>query len=489
MYFKDMRAFLKKLEQEGELKRIKNQVDGGDEIAALVWESYERKGMATPGLLFDNIKGYKIPLGVNIFGDYRRWALALGIRNWREITFKQIREFFTHYMEKQAGWKKPVTVSAKNAPCKEVVLKGEEANFSKFPIFRMHPDDGGPFITLPGVVMKDPKLGLNFGTYRMMLHDQRTTGLLCNILQDSGIYLARARKRGEKEMDVSVAIGYPPALYFASCMKMPSAAHSEYEFVGGFTGKPVELVKCETNDLLVPARAEIILEGKVSTEENRLEGPFGEWMGVTEEVMYVPVFRLNCITHRKNPLYTCATSGHMYSECQILYSVPWMNWYNEMKRSIVGFRDLAVPLEGRGYIAIIQITKRYPGWAKQALLTALGSGFGMATLNIAIVVDEDIDIYDWTQVLFALSTRVEPEQDVLLLPPVGVNALNPSARNRIQRDPSTGFTEFSICSKMGIDATKKFATEPGKTRSSFPLSRPKEEALKKVRDNWGKYGL
>src|SRR3990172_4377589 len=245
MYFNDMRDFLERLEEEGEMVRIKEEVEGGEEIAAVVWQAYQKKKMGAPCLFFEAVKGYDIPVVVNAFGDYRRWALALGLSNWRHVSFKEIKEFFARFMEERAAWKETVAVPAKQAPCKEVMLFGEEANLGRFPIFRWHPGDGGPYITLPGVVMKDPKLGYNFGTYRMMVHDPRTTGLMCNVLQDSGIYLARARKRGEKYMDVAVALGFPPALYFASCMKMPSAAHNEFEFVGGFTGEPVELTKCE----------------------------------------------------------------------------------------------------------------------------------------------------------------------------------------------------------------------------------------------------
>jgi len=487
MVFEDLREFLVRLEAEGELVRVKKQVEDGDEIFSIMWELYDRKGIDAPVLVFENVKGYDIPVVKNVFGAYRRWALALDMKNWRETTRTHVIKYLANKLEAEDEWREPRILDS--SPCKEVILKEDDVDLRKFPILKWHPDDGGPYITLPGVITKDPKLGGNLGMYRMHVYDHETIGMSVSILQDVGIFVSRARAT-KKEVDCAVAIGFPPVLHLAAAMKMPEVGrYSEFRYAGALTGKPIDLVKCETVDLEVPATSEIVLEGKLAIEDVRLEGPFAEWMGYSQEALYNPTFKVKCITHREKPVYVSAISAHRYSEVQILYSIPWINWYNQMKRAIAGFRDADIPLECRNYVAVIQIKKRQPGWGKQAIHTALGSGFGMGTLNCVIVVDEDIDIYDWNQVLFALGTRVDPELDVTIIPGTGVGALNPAARARIIRDPTSGYTNFAICSKIGIDATCKMKEEPGRERSTPNVVKPLPDSLSKVREKWDAYGL
>lgn len=489
MPFKDMRELLLRLEAEGELLRVKKEVEGGYEIAAVMWELYNRFGTDAPAVIFETVKGHDIPVVKNIFGSLKRWALVSGMPNWREVTkIKEIRELFLDKVSRPDEWIDPVIVS--DGPCKQKVTKGDDVNLKKLPIFKLHPADGGPYVTLPGVIMKDPQWGRNLGMYRVMVHDEKTTGLVANAAQDGGIFCARARQRGENVIDCAVALGFDPALYLAAVMKMPMIGRdAEFRFIGALTGKPVELVKCETIDMEVPASSEMVIEGRLHLDETRLEGPFGEYTGYYGEGMYQPVFKVSCITTRENPYYVSCTSAHLSSECLTLHYFQPLNWYNKMKREVVGFRDAFLPMEGRMYLAIIQIKKRYPGWGHQALMTALGSGWAMAIVNCVIVVDEDIDIYDWRQVLFAMATRVDPELDVIITKPAAVNAVNPAARARLPRSEESGVTDFNLCSKIGIDATKKMGSEANRSRPTPNLSTPDQKTLEKVRREWASYGL
>ncbi|MBI3090648.1 MAG: UbiD family decarboxylase [Candidatus Tectomicrobia bacterium] len=489
MVYTEMRAFLEALEAEGELVRISKPVSDGDEIGAFIWEMYERHGWTAPAVLFENVVGRAMPLVINVFGSIRRWGLMCGLPNWRRMTtIKEIRAHFLENIRQRASWPKPVIVA--EAPCKEVILKGDDVNLGMLPAFRWHPDDGGPYITLPGVVMKDPEWRQNLGIYRIMIHDARTAGLVASATQDAGVFCARARQRGQTELDCAVALGYDPILHLAGAAKMPEVGRdAEFRFTGGLTGKPVELVRCETIDVEVPASSEIVLEGKLLLNEKRREGPFGEYTGYTSEQLEQPYLRIHCITQRRDPIYVSCTSGHVYSETNVMtYPQPFA-WYAAMQKEIVGFRDLYLPLEGRMYVAVVQIKKRYPGWGKQAIMTALGSGFGMTLVNTVIVVDEDINIYEWKDVLWALSTRVDPELDVVILPAVGVNALNPAARARVEGGPEVNYTSFNLCSKLGIDATRKTAGEAGRARPTPPPSRPAAAALEQVRAAWEAYGM
>ena len=204
------------------------------------------------------------------------------------------------------------------------------------------------------------------------------------------------------------------------------------------------MTKCVTVDIDVPASSEIVFEGYIDLDDVRDEGPYGEYTGYYGEAMVQPTFHLKCVTHRKNPYYISCTSAHVASECLILHYPQPFSWYRRMKTEVVGFRDAFLPLQGRNFMAIVQIKKRYPGWGKQAIMSALGSGFAAAIINWLIVVDEDIDIYNWDQVLFALATRVDPQLDILTFPPMAVNALNPSARARVPESQDFPYTNFAL---------------------------------------------
>lgn len=489
MAFKDLREFLAKLEEMGQFIRLKTELEDGYEVSALGWELSDRGG--GPAILF-KIRGYDTPVVANIHGTLQRNVIALGLEpaDTMEKNFVILRNHMARALATKEAWIEPEIV--KTGPCQEVVLTGNEVNLKKLPVLKWNPMDGGPYITLPNVITRDPinpKFGRNNGMYRVMIHDERTAGLMCCATQDIGIHIARARSAGMKTLPVAIAVGLDPVINIVSCTKMESFIDDEFALAGALRGEAVEMVKCKTIDLDVPAHAELILEGELNLDPShaKLEGPFGEWMGYFEEPMMLPVFQVNAITHRKDWIYQMCTLGHERSDGD-LWKIPFLqaNNYNNLKRTVIGFRDYYAPISSRGFKAVVQIEKRYPGWGKQAILAYLGSGQGMAASNYVVVVDTDIDIYNQDMVDWAIATRVDPAKDIIIIPEVGVYPLNPAASRRVESDV-TGYTEFGFIGKMGIDATKKMALE-NRRPTGIPV-RPDPEALEKVRKKWGSYGL
>jgi len=362
-------------------------------------------------------------------------------------------------------------------------------DLNKFPILKWHPEDGGPYITLPVVITKDREYGVNAGIYRLMVYDRKTTGIMCNIFQDIGICLGKARNEGRKGIECAVAIGVDPAIYVAAVTKIP-LSENELELAASFRdGVPIDVVICETVDLEVPASAEIVLEGEISIYDKKREGPYGEWMGYFEEEMLLPIFEVKCITHRKNPFYLTTIEGPNLGDAEIIRMIPQISTFTlQAKERITGFKDAWLPPSGRNYTAFVSIKKRYPGWGKVAIYQTFSIPFVASSVNCVIVTDEDIDISNLEDVIWALSTRVDPIHDVILTPSIGVYPLNPSGYLRPFELASTGFTDITMCSKIGIDATLKMKEE-GRNRPIAKIVKPKENILKHVIENWNKYGL
>ena len=489
MPFNDLREFLEKLKEIGEFVEIKKEMEDGYEVSALGWELSDRGG--GPAIRF-RIKGYDTPVVANVQGTLQRNAVALGLEplDTMEKNFVLIRNRVAKALAAKETWIEPKIVGS--GPCQEEVLTGSDINLKKLPVLQWNPMDGGPYITLPNVITKDPvnsKFGRNNGMYRVMIHDENTTGIMCVATQDIGIHLARARSAGMKKMPIAIAVGLDPVINMVACTKMGSFMDDEFALAGALRGEAVEMVKCKTIDLDVPAHAELVLEGELDLvpDSCRWEGSFGEWMGYYEETMLCPVFTVTAITHRRDWIYQMCTLGHERSDGD-LWKIPMLqaNNYNYLKTAVIGFRDYYAPISSRGYKAVVQIEKRYPGWGKQAILAYLGSGQGFAAANYVVVVDPDIDIYDQEMVDWAIATRMDPARDVIIIPEVGVYPLNPAASRRSESS-ETGFTEFSFIGKMGMDATKKMALE-NRRPTGIPVT-PDEEALERVRKNWGAYGL
>ncbi len=473
-----LRGFLGELERLGELVRIKEEVRG-EEIFAILWRLFDKKG---PAVIFENVKGHSMPVVANVFGTLDRWAMACGFP--RGKTPKEYRNMFFEKLERKDSWLKPQLVDT--GPCKEIILRGDEARFSRLPIFKWHSQDAGPYITLPASITRDDKFGTNVGIYRMMVHDEKTSGIMCSVFQHQGIYLSRAIRQGKDKIDCAIALGAHPSIYVGAVATM-DIQDDEVALVGALQGRPVEVVKAETCDLEVPANAEIILEGEISTTERRAEAPFAEYGGYHEEAMVLPVFRLKCVTMRKDAMYQITTADRAG---EILRGTPHQARFYQIARTrVTGFVDCWLPESGHGYTAVVSMKKYYPGWGQQAIYQVLGLPFGGAMLNFVVIADGDIDPADPEQWIWALSTRVDPFYDVVITKPMAVYPLNPAAGARLDVYQPTGSSEFLMASKIGIDATSKIGGLERPTRGDVAPVKPPEDIMSEIEKRWSQLGL
>jgi 4-hydroxy-3-polyprenylbenzoate decarboxylase len=455
-----------------------------------------------PALLFQNIKGHPgAQVLINQFGSARRMNLALEVQKLDEVA-DRIRQFIDvkspqGFLDKvkmlpmlaEMGKFFPKTVST--GPCKEVVRRD---NFSLdwFPILQCWPKDAGRFITLPCVITRDPKTGKrNVGMYRMQVFDQQTTGMHWQrqkvgaehyreqlraaaaekdrvgtgaiarpagqspaaasrsavdiMARSSGGSILAEGDRPAGKMEVAVAIGTDPAITFAAIVPAPPDVE-EYLIAGFLRQKPVELVKCETVDLEVPASAEIILEGHVNLEELKPEGPFGDHTGYYSLEDLYPVFHLTCITHRKDPIYSTTIVGKPPMEDGWMGKAVERIFLPLMKLTIPEIVDINLPIEGVFHnLMIVSIKKSYPGQARKVMNAVWSLGQAMFTKCI-LVVDEDVNVQDIAEVTLKVLNHIDPERDIqFTLGPV-------DSLDHASRLPNYG-------SKMGIDATRKWPTE------------------------------
>ncbi len=481
MAYPDLSAFIADLENRGLLKRIKVEVDVDLEITEISDRVVKSGG---PALLFENVKGYKMPVVTNLFGSLERMQLALGVDNLDKIgeellAILQPSEFPATFMDKLKALPRLAQLSSfipkivKSGPCKEVIQK-DTPSLAGIPILKCWPEDGGPFITLPLVFTKDPETGRrNVGMYRMQVYDDRTTGMHWHIHKD-GTEHYRKRQRSGKKMPVAVAIGADPVVTFSATAPLP-AGIDEMLFAGFLRKEPVELVKCETVDLEVPAQAEIILEGYVDPEETRLEGPFGDHTGYYSLADYYPVFHLTCITHRKNPIYQATIVGRPTMEDAYIGKATERIFLPLMKLQLPEVVDINMPPEGVFHNCIIvSIKKSYPGQAKKVMSALWGLGL-MMLAKLIIVLDDDVDVQNISEVMWRVFNNIDAGRDVMMAEGP-LDALDHSSPT-----PYLG-------TKMGIDATRKWPSEghPREWPGDIVMS---EDIRKLVDRKWGKYGI
>ncbi|MDI9646735.1 MAG: menaquinone biosynthesis decarboxylase [Archaeoglobales archaeon] len=449
MAYEDLREFVEELEKQKELARIKEEVSPTLEMTEIVRRVIKNGGKA---LLFEKPKGYDIPVLLNAFGSEKRMKLALQVERFEEITEKllSIIDFKPSSildLARGAGILKdflsfkPKKVS--DAPCKE---KRAES-LDKFPILKCWPKDGGKYITLPVVITKDPENGeINAGMYRMQVFDGKTTGMHWQIHKHGAEHLRKAAERGDKKIEVAVAIGVDPAILYASTAPLPQNM-SELAFAGFIRGRSVKVVECETVDLVVPATAEIVLEGYVRTDELRLEGPFGDHTGYYTPPEPYPVFHITNITHREDPIYHSTVVGKPIMEDAFLGKATERIFLPLIKMLIPEIVDINLPAESVFHnLAIVSIKKRYPGQAKKVMYALWGLGM-LSLTKILIVVDEDVNVHNLGEVLWAATTRFDPARDVILLPPSPTDSLDHAAYIP------------NLAGKLGIDATRKLRSE------------------------------
>jgi UbiD family decarboxylase len=455
----DLKEFLNVLEREGELQRIKAPVDAKHEIGAVCKILNERPG--SPAVLFENVKGSAIPVvGQLLFGD-KRVAMALGLS--QENVFDETVKRATHPIP-------PRLVS--EGLCQEVVMEGKDVDLSKLPICTNNPNDGGPYITAGHVIIKDPEYGMNLGIYRMMLISKNEVSLRLTPGHDGYDFMKNAEKRGQKKFEVAVCVGVPPAIYVASQFE-PRIGVYELEIAGGLAGEPVDVVKCRTVDLEVPALAEIVLEGELTIPaKTGGEGPFGEFCGyTTQKVPNERIMTIKAVTHRKNPIWHNIWLGkppheHLYVDA-LTYAVAA---YLELKPAYPALKKAYAPPWGVSIVLILQVEGRLkrPGLMNNMLAASLYTRSGK--WKHVIVVDEDINFYDPNEILWALTTRFQPATDMYVIPKAITSSLEPSS------------TADGVTSKMMIDATIK---EGFRGQVAQPADEMRETVLKR----WKEYGF
>lgn len=481
MSYRDLREFIEVLEKRGLLHRIKVEVDPVLEITEITDRITKQEG---PALLFERVKGSEYPVLINTFGSKERMELALGVESLDEIG-ERISELLRLQEMRFSLWEKvkllprlaeisnwgPKTV--KKAPCQEVIHK-DEASLDIFPILKCWPGDGGRYITLPLVFTKDPETGQqNVGMYRLQVFDARTTGMHWH-MHKNGAENYKKHQLRNKRMEVAVALGGDPATIYAATAPLPHG-FDEMLFAGFLRKQAVEMVKCITVDLEVPAHAEIILEGYVDLEEKRLEGPFGDHTGYYSLPDYYPVFHITCITHRRDAIYPATVVGKPPMEDCFLAKATERIFLPFLKFFLPEIVDYNLPIEGVFHnCAVVAIKKSYPGHARKVMCALWGLGMMMFTKMI-IVVDAHVNVHDMNEVWWRVYNNVDPKRDFMFVEgPVEV-------LDHACPLPSYG-------SKVGIDATKK-GPEEGHYREWPKEIEMSQEIKDIVTAKWKKYGF
>jgi 4-hydroxy-3-polyprenylbenzoate decarboxylase len=538
----DLRDWIQQLDKAGELRRIREAVSPYLEMAEIA-DRAAKLGKGTgaaggPALLFENVTGFPgAKILMNQFGSQRRMKLALEVDSLDEIA-ERIRSLIhpetpTTLMDKlkllpklaEVGSFFPKVISAKDAACKQVIHRaksdgGEGIDLLKLPVLTTWPQDGGPFITLPCVVTRDPKSGKrNVGMYRMQVYDGQTTGMhwqrqknaaehlrdrlraaaatsaaesdasdlaarvdlmaltaggTTAAASDTTIPATTLTKLREGRMEVAVAIGTDPATTFSAIVPAPPEVE-EYLIAGFLRGKPVELVQCETVDLEVPAHAEYVLEGYVNLGELRTEGPFGDHTGFYTMADEYPVFHVTCITHRREPIYAATVVGKPPMEDAWMGKAVERIFLPLMQLTLPEIVDICLPPEAVFHnLMIVSIKKSYAGHARKVMHGIWAMGQAMFT-KCVVVVDEDCDVQDLAEVTLRVANNIDPERDIqFTLGPV-------DTLDHASRLPNYG-------SKMGIDATRKWAAE-GFTRPWPQMLKMEPSVVARIDSIWKKLGI
>jgi 4-hydroxy-3-polyprenylbenzoate decarboxylase len=486
--YQDLREFLARLERDGELKRISAEVDVDLEITEITDRVSKAGG---PALLFEKPRSardgesYAMPLLINMLGTRRRLEMALDVASLDDVTrrmedlldMKPPEGFFDKVMllPKLSELGSFFPKNVRSGPVKEVI-EGEDLSLARLPIMKCWPQDGGRFITFPMVITRSPKNGRrNVGCYRMQVYDERTTGMHWQVHKGGAEHFRWLARQGKgRRMDVAVALGADPATMLSAVLPLPEDL-DEFLFASFLRQQPVELVKCETVDLEVPAHAEIVLEGYVDLDDIRPEGPFGDHTGYYSLEDKFPAFHITCITRRRDPIYVSTVVGRPPMEDY------WMGYAVErlflplMRKQMPEVVDMHMPAEGVFHnLMMVAIRKSYPGHARKVMHAIWGLPGAMFTKCI-VVVDHDVNVHDAGEVAWKALNHIDPERDIqFTLGPV-------DQLEHASRLPNFG-------SKMGIDATRKWPTE-GFTRPWPDEIVMDPEVKKKVDDLWASLGL
>ena len=482
---RDLRGFIKILEERGQLKRISALVDPDMEIAEISNRMLQKGG---PGLLFENVKGASFPVAVNLMGTVERicWAMNMEKPEELETLGKKLS------MLQQPKPPKKISqaidfgkvlfdvVKAKPGrdffpPCQQVVVAGNDLDLNKLPLIRPYPGDAGKIITLGLVITKDCETGIpNVGVYRLQLQSNNTMTVHWLSVRGGARHLRKAAERGKK-LEVAIALGVDPLIIMAAATPIPVDL-SEWLFAGLYGGSGVNLARCKTVDLEVPADSEFVLEGTITPGEVLPDGPFGDHMGYYGGVEDSPLVRFQCMTHRKNPIYLTTFSGLPPKE-EAMMAIALNRIYTPILRQQVSeIVDFFLPMEALSYkAAIISIDKAYPGQARRAALAFWSALPQFTYTKFVIVVDKDINVRDPRQVVWAISSKVDPTRDVFILPNTPFDTLDFASE------------KLGLGGRMGIDATTKIPPETEHEWGEPLKSDPNVAEM--VERRWQEYGL
>jgi 4-hydroxy-3-polyprenylbenzoate decarboxylase len=459
MNYKDLRDFLSQLEGRGELKRVQAEVDPNLEITEICDRALRSGG---PALLFENVKGSDIPLLGNLFGTRERVALGMGAESVAAL--RDVGELLATLKEPEPpkgmrdAWEKlplyrkvldMAPKERKDAPCQEQVLEGDAVDLAKLPVQTCWPQDAGPLITWGLVVTRGPeKPRLNLGIYRMQVIGPNR--VIMRWLSHRGGALDfrdwQQRHPGEP-FPVAVALGADPATILAAVTPVPDTL-SEYAFAGLLRGSKTEVTNCIGSDLQVPAAAEFVLEGHIHPEDMAPEGPFGDHTGYYNEVEDFPVFTIDRITQRKNPIYHSTYTGRPPDEPAILGAALNEVFVPILQKQFPEIEDFYLPPEGCSYrMAVVSMKKQYPGHAKRVMMGIWSFLRQFMYTKFVIVTDDDVNIRDWEDVIWAMTTRMDPARDTTLVENTPIDYLDFAS-------PVSG-----LGSKVGFDATNKWQGE------------------------------
>ncbi|MGC6341581.1 4-hydroxy-3-polyprenylbenzoate decarboxylase [Bisgaard Taxon 45] len=487
MKYKDLREFLDLLEQRGELKRIKQEIDPLLEMTEIADRTLRAGG---PALLFENPKGFDIPVLCNLFGTPKRVAMGMGqeqVSSLRDVgkllAFlkepeppKGFKDFLSSIPQFKQVLNMPTKVLGR-ADCQQLILTGEEVDLYKLPIMQCWKDDVAPLVTWGLTITKGPlKKRQNLGIYRQQLVAKNK--LIMRWLSHRGGALDfqewKETHPGEP-FPVSVALGADPATILGAVTPVPDTL-SEYAFAGLLRGTKTSVVKSISNDLEVPASAEIVLEGYIDPNETALEGPYGDHTGYYNEQEYFPVFTITHMTMRKDPIYHSTYTGRPPDEPAVLGEALNEVFIPILQKQFPEIVDFYLPPEGCSYrLAVVTIKKQYAGHAKRVMMGVWSFLRQFMYTKFVIVCDDDVNARDWKDVIWAMTTRCDPARDLTLVENTPIDYLDFAS-------PVAG-----LGSKMGIDATNKW---PGETQREWGVPIKKDpDVVKKVDEMWASLGI
>lgn len=482
MQYKDLREFITELEKKGQLKRISAEIDPVLEMTEISDRTLRNGG---PALLFENPKGSDTPLLANLFGTPERVAMGMGqdsIEDLREIgkLLAFLKEPEPPKGMKDAWEKLPIFKQVMNmapkvvkkAPCQQHVISGDDVDLSKLPIQTCWPGDAAPLITWPLVITKGPhKERQNLGIYRQQVIG-RNKVIMRWLSHRGGALDFREwqQEHPDEPFPVAVALGADPATILGAVTPVPDTL-SEYSFAGLLRGNKTEVVKCISNDLQVPASAEFVLEGYLSPGEMADEGPFGDHTGYYNEVESFPVFTITHITHRDKPIYHSTYTGRPPDEPAVLGVALNEVFVPILQKQFPEIVDFYLPPEGCSYrLAVVTMKKQYPGHAKRVMMGVWSFLRQFMYTKFVIVTDDDVNARDWNDVIWAMTTRMDPGRDTTIIDSTPIDYLDFAS-------PVAG-----LGSKIGFDATNKF---PGETDREWGTPITMDEDVKqRINDIW-----